>query len=167
MNKYVFLLIPALFFCGCSRHHDKQLKEYLDSALMSAQKEDWIETRQWFGKIEEMGYVNVDVLIPYLKENDEKFRFYLIELMGNIEDNRCVEPLIKILEQEKSPSLRLSIIEALGKLKDARAVPVLENNLYSRIWGIRFLAANALEQITGKTYEIQGSGLRVKKKKKK
>lgn len=164
MKKYTVLLILLSLAVGCSARMDKNLKKYLDNALASAKKEHWIETRQWFGKIEEMKYVNVDVLLPYLKEDNVKFKFYLLELMGNIEDNRCVEPLINMLEDEKSVSLRMSIIEALGKSRDARAIPVLEQNLSSRIWGVRFLAANALEQITGKTYKVRGTGIRKRKK---
>ena len=47
------------------------------------------------------------------------------------------------------------IIEAFGRIKDKRAVPLLEKAYKTEIWGIRVLAAEALKKITGKEYKVE------------
>ena len=74
--------------------------------------------------------------------------------LGLLGDERAVPVLVEHLEKEKSDSVRLKIVRALGWIKSVKAVPALEKTLKNdRSEFCRKLAAEVLHQITGKDYK--------------
>lgn len=66
--------------------------------------------------------------------------------LGEIGDDRAVEPLIKILENEWWESARGEAAEALGKIGDIRAIGPLKQALNDRYEEVRRKAAKALDR---------------------
>ena len=72
--------------------------------------------------------------------------------MGESGKKEFVQPLLSLIEKETNFNIKTSIIDALGKLKDTRAIDYLEPLLGDGVWSIRIMAAEALKKITGKEY---------------
>lgn len=81
-------------------------------------------------------------LISALSSEDNSIQKEAIELLGDIGDNRAVEPIIQLLGDE---SVRRIAVEALGKIGDKRAVEDLIELLES--FPYRVDAALALGKI--------------------
>src|SRR5690606_8515311 len=80
----------------------------------------------------------VEPLIKLLGSEEIKTRDAVIAALGAIGDGRAVEPLVAIAVGEKQPFLRKTAIEALGELRDPRAVGALIQNLFVEVPGISF-----------------------------
>jgi HEAT repeat protein len=82
----------------------------------------------------------------------------IIRALGNTEDKRAVEPIIKYLHDERfvGAFVEFAAIEALGNLGDERAIKPLEEILYHCDYEpSRIRAAKALRKITGKEYKYK------------
>lgn len=66
----------------------------------------------------------IDPIIIALEDQDREVRRSALKTCLDLNDRRAVEPLITIL-QKKNSKIDAFIIDALGKLKDPRAVPAL------------------------------------------
>jgi FOG: HEAT repeat len=64
----------------------------------------------------------VELLIEKLDDYYAIVRQYSAEALGEINDSRAVEPLIKALETDGDADVRESSAKALGKIKDVRAI---------------------------------------------
>jgi len=75
----------------------------------------------------QIGKPGVESLISALKDRNSEVRKNAAEALGQMNDARAVEPLIKVSRVDDDTTARKNAIEALGNIKDARAVePVLE-----------------------------------------
>ena len=92
----------------------------------------------------------------YSDSEKEILKWFFIEAIGYIGNKESTDYLISLLNKSNDLKLRCFLIEALGRLNDKKAVPVLEKAMDpDKIWAIRVLAAQSLEDITGKKYKIQ------------
>lgn len=115
----------------------------------------------------------VESLIATLSDRDEGVRQAAITALGQLRDVRAVEPLITVLQRygEDTMSIAFAAIgriwslpdvgrlgrtssreradgaQALGQLRDVRAVEPLIELLYDPTWSVRMAAAEALGQI--------------------
>lgn len=88
----------------------------------------------------------VQALIRMLDETHEQTCQFAVEALGKIGHPDAVEPIMNVLEGCKHPHLRWTTIEALGELRDPRAVDMLVGELSSNV-EIKDYAAKALGKI--------------------
>jgi HEAT repeat protein len=101
----------------------------------------------------EIGEPAIEPLLGALASANPQTRAYAARALGLIGAPQAFEPIVGLLAREPVDSTRLSLIEALGALRDSRAVPILLAHLQApeqanRGWTVR-LAANALGTIGG------------------
>ena len=104
-----------------------------------------------------LGKIGTPAVKPLLNafETDEwQVRGRVAEVLGNIGDERAVEPLIFSLHNKKYKNqnkyVRGRIVEALGKIGDERAVDSLIRSLDDQYIYVRIKAEEALENIKSK-----------------
>ena len=68
------------------------------------------------------------------------------DLMGQLQDEQCVEPLLPVALNNK-PQVRLAVAEALGKLGNGKAIKMLLAMLGDSDWKVRAAAAHSVSQI--------------------
>ncbi len=95
------------------------------------------------------------VFKSYPAKEKEIIKWYLIEALGYIGNTDATGYLISMLKKSNNINLKCFILEALGRIKDKSAVPVLNKYLKDKVWGVRVLAAESLKNITGKEYKIE------------
>ncbi|MFL5357323.1 HEAT repeat domain-containing protein [Archangium sp.] len=79
------------------------------------------------------------VLMKLLKARDNYTRIEAVDALGRMHTQEAVEPLIQLASDESTePFLNKKAIEALGRIGDARAVPVLMRTLTKERKGISF-----------------------------
>jgi len=92
----------------------------------------------------------VDDLILDLKDKNEKTRLFAVFDLRDIGDIRAVEPLIQVLLDDESWSVRMNVAIALGELRDDSAVEALtqamEDDEDPRV---KYEATQALKKIQG------------------
>ncbi len=84
-------------------------------------------------------------LINHLDDRDETVRHQIVTLIGDLENSESVPALIKILEKDEYQNVQRAAAEALGKLKDNRAIPYLIAKLDSSYPLVRHYAVSALK----------------------
>jgi len=121
-------------------------------------------------------------LLEALQNPSERVRHYAVRALGEIRDERSIEPLLAAggkLDREvhlwalgrlgdrrafdriaaavadPDPAVRLTAIQALRDLGDERAVPLLTATLEDPEWMIREWAARGLESITGRRHRYR------------
>jgi HEAT repeat protein len=103
----------------------------------------------------EVGEIAIEPLLRALGSENSKTRAYAAKALGRIGTKQAFSPIMARLATETDDVIRMSLIEALGELRDERAVPVLLPYLkppeqVNRGWIIR-IAANALGSIGGES----------------
>jgi HEAT repeat protein len=79
------------------------------------------------------------VLMKLLKARDNYTRIEAVDALGRMRTREAVEPLMQLATDESTePFLNKKAIEALGRIGDARAVPVLLRTLTKERKGISF-----------------------------
>jgi HEAT repeat protein len=111
----------------------------------------------------EVGEPAVEPLLRALGSENPETRLYAARALGLIVTPRAFDPIVALLAGEQEDTTRMGLIEALGNLRDARAVSVLLPYLKApeqrnRGWIIR-MAANALgcigtEEVIGPLSEV-------------
>jgi len=91
-----------------------------------------------------IGQPAVPFLIDELKNTDPDIVLIAINTLGKTGEQQAVQPLIDLLHNDLPDAVRMSVVKALGRLKDPRAVPVLMDRLTDRVSVVRGLAAEAL-----------------------
>jgi bilin biosynthesis protein len=99
----------------------------------------------------EVGDPAIDPLLQALTSANPKTVAYTARALGLIGTRRAFEPLVALLAQDRDDILRMLLLEALGRLRDERAVEILLPYLkpqqeLNRGWMVR-MAANALGRI--------------------
>ncbi len=95
------------------------------------------------------------VFADYPEKEKEIIKWYLIEALGYIGNTDATDYLVKTLNKSKDVNLKCFVLEALGRIKDKKSVPVLKRYLKDKVWGVRVLAAESLKNITGEDYKIE------------
>lgn len=86
----------------------------------------------------------VPALITALEDEHWLTRTSATEVLGEIGDERAVEPLIDALKNDKASDVQRSAAEALGKIGDKRVVELLIKALKDEDWQVRLGAAIGL-----------------------
>ena len=89
----------------------------------------------------------IDSLLKATKSIDPQIRGGAVIALGKIGGERVVEPLIQILETEDGVIIRQFAIEALGGIRDRRAIASLTKALNDRDASIKKYAQDALKKI--------------------
>lgn len=145
--------------CMCGPRDVEQLIQELDSLNDHDLEDDagdigdeyWRLRTAFSQVLAEVGEPAVQPLLQALGSSNPKTRAYVARALGLIGAPGTVGPLVTRLAQEADDAIRMSLIEALGALRDERAVEVLLPYLkwpgqMNRGWIIR-VAANALGAI--------------------
>jgi hypothetical protein len=117
---------------------------------MFVAKQDWDSLRQ-------EGPAAVDLLVSWLKDDDERVRHAVTEALGRL-GSIAVEPLIACLKDE-SAAMRQSAALALGRLGDARAAAPLTACLKDEDEAVQQQAARALKEAELKPFIEKGTQL--------
>lgn len=89
-------------------------------------KEEWDVRRGVAFALSKIGKPAVEPLIKLLEDSNNNIRFFAINALGIIGDERAVEPLIDALN-DKDTNVRRITADALGKIGDKKAVePLIE-----------------------------------------
>jgi HEAT repeat protein len=99
----------------------------------------------------EVGEPAIEPMLRALGSENPKARAYVARALGLIGTQRAIDPIAALLAKESDDTIRMILIEALGELRDERAVEILLPYLktpeqVNRGWIIR-MAANALGRI--------------------
>ena len=115
--------------------------------------EDIYHATRWIGRLADVPDLDIAILTNLLNSPPDK-RAAVIDGIGYINDPRIYPVLEPLLAAAKDDQEKMIVIDALGRLRDYRAVKPLEKYLYNakEIWGVRVLALEALKSITGATY---------------
>jgi HEAT repeat protein len=89
----------------------------------------------------------VESLLNVLNQENISMTSSAIVILGNLKDNRAVEPLIGVLKYFSSWKVRYEAAKSLGKIKDRRSVLPLIDALNDKHMKVREGAAEALRQI--------------------
>lgn len=87
----------------------------------------------------------LNTLLHHFDDRDEVVRQHIVTLIGDLKDKEAALPLITILEQDEYQNVQRAAAEALGKLKDKRAVPSLLKKLDSPHPLVRHYAVSVLK----------------------
>ena len=137
----------------------KKAEYDLNFALKTADRyfnnDDFKKSRVWLVHSGKSPEYNADILINMLKTNNFKKIWNVIESMGYLKDRAYSAPLTELLDSTDSIEIKCFCIESLGKLGDRKNIEVLSRYYTNDIWGIRLLAGQALEQLTGNKYPVE------------
>jgi len=87
----------------------------------------------------------VPVLVEQLKHSSSLIQMSAVQALELLGAHHAFEALIQLLQTTSSASIRYTIIESLGKLRDERAVPVIMMFQYDPDHHVRSRVARALE----------------------
>jgi HEAT repeat protein len=115
-------------------------------------RDEYCRCRQALSQaLAEVGEPAVEPLLQTLSSPNPQTRGYVARALGRIGAKRAFEPIAALLLREEDTLMKLALIEALGDLRDERAVDLLLPFLHApaqqnRGWIVR-LAAQALGKI--------------------
>lgn len=152
-------------------------------ALVAALGDRDVEVRKYAARsLIKFGKEATEALLKALEDPSEQTRHYAVRALGEIQDPRSAETLLKLAGKvdravhlwalgrigdhrgfetivaavtDPDHIVRLTAIQALNDLGDERAVPVLTSALADPEWMIREWAARGLESITGNRHRYR------------
>lgn len=86
----------------------------------------------------------VDKLIKALRHEEPMTRVRAAWLLGQIGDQRAVTPLLQAAQEAGDPEFLAAVVEAIGRLGDPIAVPVITQLLRTSYLKVRLAAVTAL-----------------------
>jgi HEAT repeat protein len=89
------------------------------------------------GALIHIGKTVVNPVIEALKSENPEVRFYAAGVLQMLRDERAIEPLIKILKEEKNEKVRRAVSLALFAIKDPRVKAPLKQ--YGKEKGVNFV----------------------------
>ena len=95
-----------------------------------------------------LGPLAVSALQQEIRCPDEEVRKFVIDILGEIGDDRCADDLIEALA-DKDVNVRYAAAETLGKLESTRAVPALLALMADPDPGLKFTILQSLAKIGG------------------
>jgi len=100
----------------------------------------------WAEILQKIGKPAVMSLVATLKDKDAWVRCTSVETLGQIGDERAIEPLLKTVT-DKDASVRLESIETLGQIGDERAIEPLLKTVTDKDASVRLKSIDILGQI--------------------
>ncbi|MFH1847667.1 MAG: HEAT repeat domain-containing protein [Candidatus Omnitrophota bacterium] len=121
------------------------MSEKLIGQLMSKNK---VLSREAYNELRDMGSQSVSILIKNLKNNRDNsaFRTDICGLLGEINDQKAVDPLIKALK-DRFATVRYAAAKSLGMLGDTKAVEPLISVLDDEDGSVQRFAIISLSQL--------------------
>ena len=116
---------------------------------------DFRRARDWIIKLRQSPAFSPDLYDELLKNAEEKKRWYIIEAMGYFPDDQIRIRLENVLTNAAAIEEKCFAIEALGRIGRKESVPVLKKFYTNNIWGVRLLAGQSLESITGGKFPVE------------
>jgi HEAT repeat protein len=108
---------------------------------------DWDADIQWKAAetLVTLGPDATEPLLRVLREGSRTVRIGAIEALGEIGDQRAVEPLMRVLENDRHDETRFLAALALGEIGDESSLTLLVHTLKDRNRYVRYGAAAALD----------------------
>ncbi|GEM_PF-6164287 len=180
IGLFLFVLGVLFFFSGCSDFNasssgssngtsqsvEKEVEDNLSKMESTVEKAGNFESAGWstmeyMNNLVKIGKPAVPKVLEVVKDKSKNpvFRSLLIhEVLGNIKDEICIEPLIDIAEDNtENEGVRKNAVKVLGKFKDKRALPLLGDLLYSKSDSLKKASLYAL----GGYYDSEDAALTV------
>jgi len=115
---------------------------------------DLRRSREWFVRSgTAVDYVASNI-IQLFDTSDEKKQWVIVEAMGYMRNPDINAKLKTILTESGQIEMRCFAIEALGKIRYRENIPLLMEFYSNEVWGVRLLAGQALEAVTGEKYPV-------------
>lgn len=110
---------------------------------------DWDADIQWKAAetLGMLGPVATEPLLRVLRKSSRTARIGAIEALGEIRDQRAVEPLMQVLENDSHDETRFLAALALGEIGDDASLTLLVHTLKDRNKYVRYGAAVALDSL--------------------
>ena len=89
----------------------------------------------------------LDEIVPKMTAKGKDVRIASVRLLGELQDERAIDPLCEQMKVSRNKAQRAEIATALGKLRSAKALPVLLEALEDRAGEVRKSAVDALGKI--------------------
>lgn len=92
-------------------------------------------------------------IVPVLKEicqdikENSQIRIYAVSVMGELGSRNAADALIEILSQAQLPEMKIEALIGLGKLKDVRAIYLIEQLANDPHEGVAFTASEILSKL--------------------
>lgn len=81
----------------------------------------------------EIGEPGIPILIPYLKDESEEIRKFIVDMFGVMETPLALDPLLT-LKNDPNVNVRSAVAESIGKIGDPRGVETLLELLDADAW---------------------------------
>jgi DNA modification methylase len=79
--------------------------------------------------LENLGFLPQDfdgsLLLPFLNHENSNIRFWVVKNLGKLEDATYLEPLSKIAKEDTDSMVRREAVSSIGRMRDAKNIPVL------------------------------------------
>jgi HEAT repeat protein len=98
-----------------------------------------------------LGHRAVEPLLDKLKDEDAQVRENAVTVLGQVGDDRAIEPLAKVLKHDPVATVRWRAADALAALKEPEAIEPLLAALNDSDLGVRTHAAQALVDLGART----------------
>jgi hypothetical protein len=107
------------------------------------------QVRQSIAKIVAVKDNALPILKEYLldKKQDRKIRLLCISLIGEMSGTGASDALLDVLSQSEDPDIKIEILIALGKMKETRALYVMEQLANDPIDVVAFTAQEVLQKL--------------------
>ena len=103
---------------------------------------------------------NPSALIGYIRNPAQKQREFFIEIAGMIHLDEVMPDLVKILDEERTPSVLVATLQTIGDIGEASASNAVSEHLYSTDTAIVDAAIYALKKIAG-SFSVQRLASRI------
>lgn len=119
----------------------------IEKLIKNLESEDWSIVQEATDKLASLGKVAVPSLLEALKEASVGLKGQIIFLLGRIGDREGTPTLLEILRKDENAYIRTNAAEALGKIKDERAIDFISSALFDDDGRVRERSAWALGEI--------------------
>lgn len=94
-----------------------------------------------------LGPITVDYLIQALDEDDTNVQLRVIELLGEMEDQRAINPLINFLDEKNNIFIRIATIKSLGRFDNEKVIDSLLFVLTDKSYMVRIVVVEVLGEV--------------------
>lgn len=141
----------ALEYCG-----DKDLALKSLSAALADDAEDSVRRAAAAGLVKLPDAAALETLVKGLSDTADSVRGLCATALGNIKDTRATEPLLRILETESKPLVRMQAATALSKIKDPKSLEALTKLMdQEKDERVKMALAGAIRSVGGDTAQTQ------------
>ncbi|HNY10451.1 MAG TPA: HEAT repeat domain-containing protein [Candidatus Wallbacteria bacterium] len=139
-----------VFLCktlGKTKFFDNEIHAFLKSSLTSSHEKVINEALIAVGALEAKELM--DLVISHFRHSNEDIRVCAIKVAGQLNDLRCIDPIVECYKTDQSNKVRATIIEILGKTKDKKYIKTAEAALKDSDARVRANAIETLEALGG------------------